>query len=141
MSRKPYLVFERLPLGQTTELVDCTPVPVGMGGHLDLSVDIANAAGAAPSDAPVGTWQLWTSTGFKSDDDANYKPIELAQLTQALTALNPTGNNAVVSKTLTMRGVPGKWVKVRYIRSTGGSATIAASTAARARVSVTVDDA
>ncbi len=141
MARKPYLIFDRLPLGQSTTLADCTPIPVGTGGHLDLSVDVGNAAGAASADAPVGAWQLWTSTGFKDDDNASYRPVQLAQLDTALVALGPTGNNAVISRTLSMRGVPGRWAKLLYVRSTGGSATIAASTAARARVTVTVDDA
>lgn len=141
MARKPTIVLQNLPLGQSSALTDCTAVVIGPGGHLDIDVDIDNGAGGAPADAPVGTWQLWTCSGAEgtAETATRYKVVGIAALTTAMIALNAVGNS-VVAQTLSLRGVPGRFAKLRYVRSTGGSAT-ATGTASRARVVLTVDDA
>jgi hypothetical protein len=142
MARKPTIVWTKLPLGQSSDLLDTPGVVIGPGGHLDIEIDIDNGAGAAFADAPVGTWQLWTGTGTDGtlETSTRYKQFTTTALTAALALLSPTGNNAVISSSLSLRGVPGRFAKLRYARSTGGSATVT-GTASRARVTLTVDDA
>lgn len=91
------------------------PYQVGADFRWTLGINIDNGAGAAPSDAPVGTWQLQIYLGGSQwfrvfDADAQ------------LAMLAPSGN-AVVNGAITFRGVPGKQHRLAYVRTSGGGSS------------------
>jgi hypothetical protein len=107
----------RHSLGSDTELSECAAVPLLRTDVRDVAVNIGvridNGAGGEPTDAPVGSWELWLS-----HDGNVYARTDMSVLDAALLEVTPNGSG--VDGTLNLRNVPGAWLKVRYRHKSGG---------------------
>lgn len=110
-------------LGASTDITTMPEITVGRDGYVALQVLIDNGAGAAPSDAPAGTWEIWASAGSR------FTQVTGTTITTELAKVAPNANN-VVDAWAILVGVPGSRFKLRYNRTSGGT------TNARATVDV-----
>ena len=94
-------------------------------GNIDIQCVIDNGSGGAPSDSPVGVWELWCS-----GDGTTFSPYTTSAIVTELAKIAPNGNN-VVSAYAVIPGVPGLYVKLRYNQTSGGG------TNAKATVNIT----
>jgi len=97
------------------EVIASTPyVSIKHGGTLSIQCVIHGAALAdAPSNTPVGVFELYTSA-----DGVEYSLVSEAITT--LPAIAPNGNNRV-SAWANFSNTPGVRAKVRYKRTSGGA--------------------
>lgn len=114
----------------TEALLNTPASEVHERGELSVQCIIDNGAGGAPTDTPVGVWELYCSATSK---DADYSPVVIEQLTTALARIAPNGNIRI-SAWVSLRGVPGKFAKFRYKKGSGGA------TSTRCTLNVTRDD-
>lgn len=96
-----------------TELGDCC--------RISFAALITDAAGSAlvPTSAPVGVWSLWFS-----HDRVEFFPIERVESTDVvteMTRMNAIGN-VVVRAGAVIPKPPGRFIRVRYTRGSGGGA-------------------
>jgi hypothetical protein len=126
MSRTNKKVFDLLSLAASSTVASTPEISIGPEGYVALQVFIDNGAGAAPSDTPVGVFELHCS-----GDGTRYTPRTNAAIVAELALVAPNGNN-VVDAWAVIPGVPGTTVKLRYVRTSGGGtdarATVHAST-------------
>lgn len=131
MPRKTVTVLSRASLAadsDTVALLGTSSVELQRGGEISIQCVVDNGAGAAPTDTPIGVWELYSSgTGTE------YSPVELPQLTAALATIAPSGN-VKISRWVTLRGVPGKFAKMRYKATSGGASS------SRCFLGITTDD-
>lgn len=117
----------RVTLLSASEVLANVPfVSLYPNGELSAHVVIDNGAGGAPSDSPVGTWELWTS-----GDGVNYEQQVDPAITSELAKIAAVGN-AKVTKSANFVGVPGVAAKLVYVRGSGGASS------ARATISTVV---
>lgn len=83
---------------------------VGPDGFLSLRCTIDNGSGGPPTDAPVGFWELYAG-------DGDSYTLVVAAATE-LAKIHPTG--VKLSAVAIFEDVPGRLVKVPYLRSSGG---------------------
>jgi hypothetical protein len=112
----------------TTDLIATPAAELQRGGECSVQCIIDNGAGGAPTDTPIGTWECYASATGEA-----YSPVTTPLLTTALATIAPNGN-VKISAWIILRGVPGKFVKFRYKKGTGGAGS------SRVSLSVTVDD-
>jgi hypothetical protein len=91
-------------------------------GELSIQCLIDNGVGtaataSAPSDTPVGTFQLWVAAG-----QADYVRLTSTAIDAELAKLAPNGNN-LVNAMAVFKGVPGHSAKIVYVYGSGGAAT------------------
>lgn len=114
-----------------TEALANTPwIEVFEGGELSISCVIDNGAGAAPTDTPIGVWELYCAPTSATE---GFVPVVVEQLTAALGRIAPNGNVRIRGWVI-LRGVPGKFAKVRYKALSGGASST------RCTLTVTRDD-
>jgi hypothetical protein len=94
-------------------LTGLASVSVKYSGYVSIQCTIDNGAGGAPSDTPLGSWELYTSA-----DGTNYTKVSEADV--ELAKIAPNGNNKV-DAVACFNGVPGSDFKVRYNRTSGGA--------------------
>ena len=90
-------------------------VVLDFGGELNVQCLIDNGAGLAPTDTPVGVWQLWTDYGggVFTRQTSTAIDAELAKIA-------PNGNN-LVNAAATFPPVPGTNAVLVYVRTSGGA--------------------
>ena len=84
-------------------------------GRVSIHVVVHNGAGIAPTDAPVGVWELWTSV-----DNVTYYQLTSAAIVSALAPLAAIGNT-LVSEWVVFENMAGKYLKVRYNQTSGSA--------------------
>jgi len=122
---EPRSITRTATLAADETVANLPAVALQIGGHLDIHVSIDNGAGIAPTDTPVGVWELWCSSN--GVDFYLYNP---AAVISELALIAPNGNN-LVDAWAVFANVPGTAVKVRYNASSGGA------TSARAILQIT----
>ncbi len=115
MAARTTTKYRAVSLAATTTLAGTTAVELRENGHLSINASIYSGAGIAPVDTPVGVWQLWFS-----GDGTNYDLLSTAATVAELALIAPNGNN-LVDAWAVFSNAPGKFVKVLYIRSSGGA--------------------
>jgi uncharacterized protein YmfQ (DUF2313 family) len=95
-------------------LADVAPVEIKYSGFLSLQTIIDNGAGAAPTDTPVGVFEVWISS-----DGTDYTHWDPSATTTELARIAPNGNN-VVNEVAVLTSVPGQYAKVLYNQTSGG---------------------
>lgn len=125
--RQTFVHARDLGLGADQDLSLIEPIEIGEAGYLGIQAQIDNGAGGAPSDAPVGTWELWVAS-----DGRTYGQLATQLATAQLANIASNGNNVVRSFAV-FRGVPGTHAKIRYKRTSGGGGN------SRAMLIVTVE--
>lgn len=112
--------FNEVSLGASTVLADRAAVELKYSGLLSIQAHIHNGSGSASSDTPVGVWRLYVSSdGELFTAWPNASAAEYTAVTAQLDLVNPNGN-AVVNEVAVIENVPGKYVKLAYVRSSGG---------------------
>jgi uncharacterized protein YmfQ (DUF2313 family) len=111
--RKPYVNYFNAQA--LSAHIDGAPFDIRYAGHVSIVAEITNGLGAAPTDTPVGAWELHVSgdgTNWVKDTEASYV-TELAKIA-------PNGNNIVraVSKLTNVGTMFGRF---RYQRTSGGA--------------------
>jgi hypothetical protein len=96
-------------------VADLPYVSLRFGGFLAIQGIIHNVSGLAnaPTDTPVGVFELWASA-----DDTNYSLVPDAAV--KLANIAPNGNN-VVSSWAVFENAPGTRIKVRWNNTSGGA--------------------
>jgi hypothetical protein len=90
-------------------------------GHLSIHVSIDNGAGIAPTDTPVGVWELYTS-----GDGINFYRLTNAAIVAELALIAPNGNN-LVNAWAVFSNVPGTAAKLLYNQTSGGGTSAVAT--------------
>lgn len=90
-------------------------VSVNYAGHVSIQCRIDNGAGAAPTDTPVGVWELWVS-----NNGNDYIQFTNALVVAELAKIAPNGNNLVEAWAV-FDGMPGTSFKLRYNATSGGA--------------------
>lgn len=103
-------------LGASATLSTLPTIEVRYSGYLSIQCTIDNGAGAAPSDAPVGVWELYSSADGTSFTRVGASDSGLAA---ELAKVAPNGNN-LVDAFAVLDALPGRFIKVRYNRTSGG---------------------
>jgi hypothetical protein len=103
-------------LAADSDLTLALDVAVGEAGYVALQVLIDNGAGAAPSDAPIGVWELHCSAG----PGVRFTPVTGTVVTAELAKIAATGS-ALVDAWAILIGVPGSRCKFKYKRTSGGA--------------------
>jgi hypothetical protein len=106
--------FDNVALAASTVLADTSEIAIGAEGYVAIQVLIDNGAGGAPTDTPVGVWEL-----HASGDGKRFTPVAYANLTTELARIAPNGNNLVDAWAI-ITGLPGCAIKLRYLRTSGG---------------------
>lgn len=131
MPRKTVSMLVKRDLASDSDTADLIATPAAelqRGGECSLQCIIDNGAGGVPTDTPIGVWECYASgTGDV------YSPVSTPLLTTALATIAANGN-VKVSAWVILRGVPGKFVKFRYKKASGGAGS------SRTSLFVTVDD-
>lgn len=96
-------------------LANLTPLSIRYGGYASIQVLIDNGAGGAPTDNPVGVWELYSST-----DGSRFAPVTGTAVTSELAKIAPNGNN-VVNTFAIFDKFPGRFLKLRYNQTSGGT--------------------
>ena len=102
-------------------VADIASFPIRQGGEVSIYCAIDNGAGIAPTDTPVGVWELWVSA-----NGTDFYQITSAAIVAELALIAPNGNN-LVSAWAVFANVPGYLAKIRY-NATSGGATSARAT-------------
>lgn len=111
--------FSRTKLLGESDTQALTPVMLlGDSGYLSIDVFVDNGtSNQAPTDNPVGVWQLWIATGSgpfsQLVDDAG-------EIAGKLAKLSPNANNVVAGRAV-FSNVPGTVAKLLYVRTSGGA--------------------
>jgi len=106
--------YNASPLSASGVVADLAAVSIRYAGHVSIQCKIAKADGSAPTDTPVGVWELWVAA-----DGQNFEQFTNAAIVNELAKIAPNGNN-VVKAFAVFDGMPGTSFKVRYNRSSGG---------------------
>lgn len=101
------------PLASDAVLADIEAISIRFGGYVSIQCKIDDGSGGAPSDTPVGAWELYSSV-----DGINYSKVSAADA--ELAKIAPNGNNVVEAFAL-LSGVPGTSIKIAYNRTSGGA--------------------
>lgn len=112
-------------LGATQNLTDVVPVPLRGDGSFSIHVLIDNGSGAASTDSPAGTWEIWTSAdgvNYVDSSGLNADPNDSAfgQYSGAISTRLPVSAHAFVAYPFKAGGLPGTSIKLRYVRTSGG---------------------
>jgi len=111
----PRSIARTAQLSATETVANLPAAALQTGGHVDVHVSIDNGTvGVAPTDTPVGVWELWCSSN--GTDFYQYAPAELVD---QLALIAPNGNN-LVDAWAVFSNLPGTAVKVRYNATSGG---------------------
>lgn len=95
-------------------VADLESIEIRYSGFLSIQCYIDNGSGAAPTDSPVGVWELYVSS-----DGTLFTRWVTSAVTNELALIAPNGNN-VVDALAVFQNVPGRYVKLRYNRTSGG---------------------
>lgn len=102
---------------QQTE-ANTTVIELGAEKFLSVVCTIDNGTNDAnPSDAPIGTWQLWLSA---ANDWPFVRVVEAETGTFSLAGLAAVGNTAVKASA-NFESCPGARAQIRYVRGSGGA--------------------
>lgn len=113
--RKPYKYRDRMVLSADDVVANLTGLPIRYQGYVSIQVFIDNGAGIAPTDSPVGVWELYVST-----DGIKYTRLTNSLVDTELAKIAATGNNLIDTFAM-FTGVPGTWLKLRYNQTSGGA--------------------
>lgn len=95
-------------------LANVPAIPLQVGGELGVHVYITNGAGIAPTDSPVGVWEIYLSC-----DGQNYYRYASTAITAELANCAATGNNLINAWSVFSQ-LPGTSAKVIYNATSGG---------------------
>lgn len=106
-------------LGSTETLTQTFMPGIGLqkGGEFNAQVLIDNGSGSAPTDNPVGSWQLWSSANGQ-----DFSQVTSPAIDAELAKIAPAGNT-LVSKWAVFTNVPGTEAKLLYVATSGGATT------------------
>jgi hypothetical protein len=114
--------YNATSLGASGTLSSLPAISVRYGGFVSIQCIIAQADGSsAPSDTPVGVWELYASS-----DGVTFTQVTGTTVTTELAKIAPNGNN-VVKAFAVFDGVPGSSIKIRYNRTSGGGTNATAT--------------
>ena len=108
-------------LSASDTVANLPSVPVRYEGYVSIqalvasATSIATATPAAPSDAPLGTWEL-----YFSGDGALFTRLNRSDIDAELAKIKPAGS-VLVNDAAIFTGFPGKFLKLRYNRASGGA--------------------
>lgn len=106
----------QLTLADDSDLTAALDILVGEAGYVALQCLIDNGAGAPPTDAPIGVWELHCSAG----PGIRFTPVTGSIVTAELAKIAPAGSTLVDAWAILI-GVPGSRCKLRYKRTSGGA--------------------
>ncbi len=111
-------VYTDVSLAADGTIADFRAAPVRDGRvSIHVVVHVSGNTASAPTDTPVGVWELWVSV-----DGTTYYQLTSAAIVSALAPLAATGNN-LISEWVVFENTPGKYLKVRYNQTSGGLTT------------------
>lgn len=103
------------------DIDDVPDIEIKYQGHVSIQCDIDNGAGGAPSDTPAGAFELWASVDGETYTQVTDADAELANIA-------PNGNNEVHAWAV-LSDVPGRYIQLRYARTSGGGGDTSATLA------------
>jgi hypothetical protein len=109
-------------MGAALTLASAKGITIRPLGELAIQCQIDSGVGtaptgSAPSDTPVGTFQLWAAAGT-----ADFTRLTSTAIDAELAKLAPNGNN-LVNAIAIFKGVPGHSAKIIYVYGSGGAAS------------------
>jgi hypothetical protein len=106
-------IYSSVSLASDGTVADITAAPI-RDGRLSIHAVIHNGAGIAPTDSPVGVWELWVSS-----DNVTFYQLTSAAIVSALAPIAAVGDT-LVSEWVIFENTPGKYLKLRYNQTSGG---------------------
>jgi hypothetical protein len=125
MSRVHKAYFTNLSLAADSDLTLAQEISVGERGYIGLQIRIHNGAGAAPSDTPIGVWELHCNA---IGPGGRFTQVVRTILTTEL-AYGAAVGNTLVDAWCIVAAVPGALAKLKYKRTSGGASSARADVA------------
>jgi uncharacterized protein YmfQ (DUF2313 family) len=107
--------FDRAVMSVSTVNTNTGYVAIRYSGYVSIHVVIDDGAGNAPTDAPTGTFEIWSSS-----DGITFTQYVNGVVTAEMSKIAAVGN-ALVGNFAIFDGMPGQFLKVRYNRVSGGT--------------------
>lgn len=109
------VIHNAIALGADQALSDCPAINVGPSGILWFQCLIDNGIGGAPTDAPIGVWELY----FADSVGGRFSIVTDSEIVAELAKVSAAGN-AVVDGWVRFSGLPRGLAKLLYNKTSGG---------------------